>query len=145
MQLVFSWAPKLAKSVRVNIGFPVVRTDGGRSVYGHVITKFSRMGRLLHFLTHGAPLARFARESFAIIGTLRSEEGDGSENVAEKVNSRFFNLHRDYSKSLTLSNPRKIEFLRTISKFRNRQEISSSLVYFLCKGDVTRDDSQRRF
>ena len=103
------------------------------------------MGRLLHFLTHGAPLARFARESFAIIGTLRSEEGDGSENVAEKVNSRFFNLHRDYSKSLTLSNPRKIEFLRTISKFRNRQEISSSLEYFLCKGDVTRDDSQRRF
>ena len=44
MQLVFSWAPKLAKSVRVNIGCPVVRTDG-RSVYGHVITKFSGMGR----------------------------------------------------------------------------------------------------
>ena len=36
-------------------------------MYGHVITKFSRMSRLLHFLTHGAPLARFARESFAII------------------------------------------------------------------------------
>ena len=45
MQLVFSWAPKLAKSVRVNIGCPVVRTDGRRSVYGHVITKFSGMGR----------------------------------------------------------------------------------------------------
>ena len=29
----------------------------GRSVYGHVITKFSRMDRLLHFLTHGAPMA----------------------------------------------------------------------------------------
>ena len=45
---------------------PVVRTDGragGRSVYGHVITKFSRMGRLPHFLTHGAPLrALRARE-----------------------------------------------------------------------------------
>ena len=38
------------------------------------------------------------------LGTLRSEDGDGSENVAEKVNSRPFNLHRDYSKSLTLSN-----------------------------------------
>ena len=25
-------------------------------MYGHVITKFSRMGRLPHFLTHGAPL-----------------------------------------------------------------------------------------
>ena len=38
------------------------------------------------------------------IGTLRSDDGDGSENVAEKVNSRSFNLHSDYSKSLTLSN-----------------------------------------
>ena len=28
VQLVFSWAPKPAKSVRVNIGYPVVRTDG---------------------------------------------------------------------------------------------------------------------
>ena len=42
----------------------------GRWLYGHVITKFSRMGRLLHFLTHGAPLARFARESSAIIEVL---------------------------------------------------------------------------
>ena len=38
------------------------------------------------------------------IGTLRSEDGDGRESVAEKVNSRSFNLHHDYSKSLTLSN-----------------------------------------
>ena len=41
------------------IGMSVVRTDGravGRSVYGHMITKFSRMGSLPHFLTHGAPL-----------------------------------------------------------------------------------------
>ena len=35
-----------------------------------------------------------------IIGTLRSKDGDGRENV-EKVNSRSFNLYRDYSKSLT--------------------------------------------
>ena len=35
---------------------------------------------------------------------LRSKDGDSSENVAEKVTSRSFNLHRDYSKSLTLSN-----------------------------------------
>ena len=39
-----------------------------------------------------------------LIGTLRSEDGDGRENVAEKVNSCSFNLHRDYSKSLTFSN-----------------------------------------
>ena len=50
----------------------VVRTEGllgGRAVYGHVITKFSQMGRLLHFLTHGAPMARFMCESSAMIGT----------------------------------------------------------------------------
>ena len=34
VQLVFSWAPKLAKCVRVNIGFPVVRTDGWWSAVG---------------------------------------------------------------------------------------------------------------
>ena len=42
-----------------DIGMPVVRTDsqaGERSVYGHVITKFSRMGSLPHFFTQGAPL-----------------------------------------------------------------------------------------
>ena len=38
----------------------------GHSVYVYVVTQFSRMGRLLHFLTHGAPLARFARDSSAI-------------------------------------------------------------------------------
>ena len=38
------------------------------------------------------------------IGTLRSADGDGRESVAEKVNSPSFNLHRDYSKLLTLSN-----------------------------------------
>ena len=54
--------------MRVNIGMPVVRTVGravGRSVYGHVITKFSRMGSLPHFLTHGVPQAPFARQSSA--------------------------------------------------------------------------------
>ena len=43
------------------IGMPVVRTDGlslARSVYGHVITKFSRMGRLPQFLSYGAPPTR---------------------------------------------------------------------------------------
>ena len=39
----------------------------GRSAYGPVITKFSRMGSLPHFLTHGAPLralrARDLREN----------------------------------------------------------------------------------
>ena len=40
------------------IVMPVVRTDGRSvswSVYGHVITKFSWMGRLPRFLSYGAP------------------------------------------------------------------------------------------
>ena len=46
------------------IGMPVARTDGRsltRSVYGHEITKFSRMGRLPHFLIHVAPPTRGAK------------------------------------------------------------------------------------
>ena len=50
-----------------------------------------------HFYSDLGPL-------FLILGTLRSEDGGGRENVAEKANSRSFNLHRSYSKSLTLSN-----------------------------------------
>ena len=45
------------------IFMPVVRTEGralARSVYGHVITKFSRMVRLPHFLSYGAPSTRGA-------------------------------------------------------------------------------------
>ena len=52
------------------IGMPVVRTDGragGRSVYGHVITKFFRMGSLQNFfLPMVLRCARLARKSSAI-------------------------------------------------------------------------------
>ena len=34
------------------------------------------------------------------------------------------------------SKPPKVEFLRTISKFRKKEEISSSLVYFLCTENI---------
>ena len=47
---------------------------------------------------------RFRSRRRRIMGTLRPDEGDGRENVAEKVISRFFNLHCDYSKLITLSN-----------------------------------------
>ena len=50
---------------------PLVQTDGragGRSVDVRSRDyQIFRMGRLLYFLTHGAPLARFARESSAQI------------------------------------------------------------------------------
>ena len=52
------------------IGMPVVRTDGragGRSLYGHVITKFSRWIVYHIFLTMVLRCARLVRESSAII------------------------------------------------------------------------------
>ena len=65
------WAPKVARKVESKHRYAYgadgrsLGRAGGRSVYGHAITKFSRMRRILHFLTHGAPLARYARESSA--------------------------------------------------------------------------------
>ena len=44
------------------ICMPMVQTDGRsftHSVYGHVITKFSQMGRLPHFLNYVAPAVLF--------------------------------------------------------------------------------------
>ena len=65
------------------IGMPLVRTDGrtgGRCAVLYVITKFSRMGSLLHFFTFGAPLRELrARE-------LRSERvGISPVKVYERV------------------------------------------------------------
>ena len=60
------------------IGMPVVRTDGrslARSVYGHVISKFSRMGRLPHFLSHGATPTRSAKRR---AGTSAKKDSWGS-------------------------------------------------------------------
>ena len=42
VQLVFSWAPKLARKCESKYWFPCGAE--GRSVYGHMITKFSGMG-----------------------------------------------------------------------------------------------------
>ena len=75
----------------------MVRTDG--RAYGHVITKFSWMGSLPHFLTHGAPQARFARQSSAnndnnnksglLIKSSRLEISE-LRNYFTKISSRIF-------------------------------------------------------
>ena len=67
MQAASSWAPKVARKCESKHWYICGadgRAAGGRAVYGHMITKFSRMGR---FTYHGAPQARFARQSSAII------------------------------------------------------------------------------
>ena len=50
-------------SVTLDIGIHEVCVRVG---VRYVITKFSRMDSLPNFLTHGAPLAHFTRESYAI-------------------------------------------------------------------------------
>ena len=60
VQLGFSWAPKLAKSVRVNIGFPVVRTDGRWSAVGGrcTVTWLPNFLGWVDLLCYGAPPTR---------------------------------------------------------------------------------------
>ena len=51
---------------------PVVRTDG--RTYGHVITKMSRMRRLLHFLRYRVTLSK--KLNFLLDGVFEVLEGD---------------------------------------------------------------------
>ena len=60
-------------------------------MYGHVVTKFSRMGRLLHFLTHGAALARFARESSA--NSDSNNNNNTNTNNSNNENEKLLHKH----------------------------------------------------
>ena len=55
---------------------------GRRAVYGHVITKFSGMGSLPHFFTHGAPL----RASHARVALIRTPLSQNSPIFSSKKN-----------------------------------------------------------
>ena len=72
-----------------HIGMPVVQTDvRKRSVYGHVITKFSRIGRLPHFLKYGVPPTRGA--SLRTQRQVRITRKRASNNpVTFVINKRF--------------------------------------------------------
>ena len=43
-------------------------------------------------------------ESSRVTSPISNDEGDGSENVPQKVNSQCLELHRSYFNSLNLSN-----------------------------------------
>ena len=74
---------------------PVVRTDGrvsGRSVCGHVITKFCRMGRLPHFLSYRARRAwnsSVTTWSFIIISKVFVESHDCSPYSVHAVEAEL--------------------------------------------------------
>ena len=65
-----------------------------------------------------------------ILGSFSIDDGDGSENVTIKMNSRFFNVFCVYSKLLKMPNvgerPR-VGFLGTVLKFRITKKIRSRL------------------
>ena len=65
-------------------------------------------------------------------GSLRYLDGDGNENVTQKLNSRSFNRYRDYSNSFTLSNASEL-FLsqfpkKTYSSSERERKFSCRLV-----------------
>ena len=63
-------------------------------------------------------------------GSFSIDDGNCSENVSFKMNSRFFNLCRVYSNLLNFLG---VDFSRTALTFRERKRDSSSLVYVLHK------------
>ena len=109
--------PKKEESVKVNIGFPVERTNGwsvGRLVYGHLMTKFSGMGRftLLRGSAHahakrvhrcGALLLSKCKISFWRL-TMTSQTAHFKNNVssAEETKKKYSFMHPLASKSFEL-------------------------------------------
>ena len=76
--------------MRENIGSPVVRTDG--RAYGQVITKFSRMGRLPHFLSYGAPSTRALRARVELRYELKREPLNTVDHNAVYSNNNIYYL-----------------------------------------------------
>ena len=65
------------------------------------------------------------QQRYEIIGSLRYHNGDGPENVSQKVNSRSLYLYRDYVNSLTLPNASELSWSRIPNnhiKFRAERE-----------------------
>ena len=91
VQSAFSWAPKVARKCESKHWYACGADgrSGGRSVYGHVITKFSRMGSLPHFVTHGAPL----RASRARAPLLRLQK----EVIGSRLENTFQNHEKEHS------------------------------------------------
>ena len=84
------------------IGMPVVRTDGlsvARAVYSHVITKFSRMGRLPHFLSYGAPPTRCAlRRVWSSAKNLSESHIETLKDFYKHYQKKFWYFKKSYKR-----------------------------------------------
>ena len=52
---------------------------------------------------HFEPIDRFDNARCVTVGSFSIDDGNGSENVSFKMNSRFFNLCRVYSNLLNMA------------------------------------------
>ena len=109
----------------------MVQTDGraGGQAYGHVIIKFFRMGRLLHFLPMVLRCASFARKSSAIIQR-HSNFGSTTQYNMNRKTFRFILAvsaeHRTYNNTLY-----NIFYCIQIRGGKTRTELSDSLLRIL--------------
>ena len=101
---------------------------GKESLY--IFSKFDRLNIMDTLLIQTLSLPPYV----SILGSFSIDDGEASENVTIKTNSRFFFSFRVYSKLLTISNagqsPR-VGFLGIVLKFKKRKKKSLSLVYIL--------------
>ena len=94
-----------------------------------------KRGRTSFLLLLLEALVRFSLRSRKL-GSFSNDDGDGSENVTIKMNSRFLKHPRDYSncfKCQMLVTFPGVEFLETADKFRKRKKNSSSCICVLPK------------
>ena len=98
----------------------------------YIFSKFDRLNIMDTLLIQTLSLPPYV----SILGSFNIDDGDASENVTIKTNSRFFFSFCVYSTLLKISNagqcPR-VGFLGTVLKFRKRKKNSQSLVYILHK------------
>ena len=97
---------------------------GKESLY--IFSKFDRLNIMDTLLIRTLSLPPYV----SILGSFSIDDGDASENVTIKTNSRFFFSFRVYSKLLKISNAGQ-GFFGTTLKFRKRKKNSQSLVYIL--------------
>ena len=94
---------------------------GKESLY--IFCKFDRLNIMDTLLIRTLSLPPYV----SILGSFSIDDGDASENVTIKTNSRFFFSFRVYSKLLTISNagqcPR-VGFLGIVIKFKKRKKNS---------------------
>ena len=129
VQLVFYWAPKLARKCESKHWFPC--GADGRS-YGHVITKFSRMGRLPHTLRS----AMIHLKYFQVHTVFTKIPVNKTFVCPLTVSERMFFRHRNAFSCHTAVLTWRLLFLRSASIVTKKRKIYKSMSLVLQKGKI---------